>query len=220
MKTSVWMPTTGPIIGTIADHGGSHDQMCGALDLTGAVLVTAPFGYATLPACLRRSVADSLLDWFESDAPWRLVEADFYDQWEFSLWDVEAPEAKALTSNETLSRLRAGMGRLFGCDFSEKVAVAAHRLSGGQRIAIHNDYLAGEETHRLVVQLNRGLTDEQGGFLMLFNSADARDVHQVLRPAHRSGLAFEISASSFHAVSRVHGGERYTIVFSFYAKSR
>ena len=197
-----------------------HNHMCGALNLTNAALVSAPFRYATLPACLQRPVASSLLDWLELDAPWRLVEADFYEQWEFSLWDVEAPEANALTSDETLSDLRTAMGRLFGCDFSEKVAVVAHRLSGGQRIGIHNDYLAGEETHRLVVQLNRGRTDEQGGFLMLFNSADARDVHEVFRPAHRSGLAFEISSSSFHAVSQVHGGERYTVVFSFYVQSR
>ena len=197
-----------------------HDRMCGALDLTGAALVSAPFRYATLPVCLQRSVAGSLLDWLESDAPWRLVEAEFYEQWEFSLWDVEAPGTKALTSDEILSGLRAAMGRLFGCEFSEKVTLVAHRLSSGQRIAIHNDYLVGEETHRLVVQLNRGLTDEHGGFLMLFNSADARDVHEVLRPVHRGGLAFEISASSFHAVSRVHGGERYTVVFSFYAQPR
>ena len=89
----------------------------------------------------------------------------------------------------------------------------------GQRIAIHNDYLIGEETHRLIVQVNRGLKDEDGGFFMLFNSFDASDVHRVLRPIHGSAIGFEISPASHHAVSRLYGEERYTLVYSFYAVS-
>jgi hypothetical protein len=105
----------------------------------------------------------------------------------------------------------------FACQLTDRIDVVAHKLLPGQRIAIHNDHLVGEETHRLTVQLNRGLSDEDGGFFMLFNSRDAADVHGVLRPASNTAIAFEISTESHHAVSRLHGGERYTLVYSFHA---
>jgi hypothetical protein len=188
------------------------------IDLHAATTAAAPFPHALAAECLPADVAAALLNWLEADAPWRLVEADFYEQYEFSLSDVCGPPAAALTEPSALAGLRTEMTRLFGRRFETRVSVVAHKLLPGQRIAIHHDYLTGEETHRLVVQLNRGLTDADGGFLMLFNSGDPKDVHQILRPVHRSGLAFEISAHSFHAVSRQHANVRYTLVFSFYAE--
>jgi hypothetical protein len=188
------------------------------VDVAGVHLASSPFRYATLNDCIDAAAAAALLDWLEQGAPWRLATTDFYSQYEFSLFDVEAGPARALVSPDHLARLRQDMAQLFGRRFEARMTAVAHRLTAGQQIGIHNDYLTGEETHRLVVQLNRGLTDDQGGFLMLFNGGDARDVHSILRPRHRSGIAFEISAGSYHAVSRMHGGERYTLVFSFYAE--
>ena len=52
---------------------------------------------------------------------------------------------------------------------------------------------------------------------MLFNSDDARDVHRILRPAAGSTIGFAIGPASHHAVSRLYGGTRYTLVYSFYA---
>jgi hypothetical protein len=112
------------------------------------------------------------------------------------------------------------MGRLFGVRFRQDVTVVAHRLVPGHRIGIHNDYLPGGETHRFVVQVNRGLSDADGGLLMLFGSADPTDVRKVLRPVNTSAFAFEISPTSHHAVSQMHCNVRYSIVFSFYADTR
>ena len=75
----------------------------------------------------------------------------------------------------------------------------------------------GGETHRLTVQLNRGLRDEDGGFFMLFNSDDPSDVHRILRPVSASAIGFAIGPDSHHAVSRLHGGTRFTLVYSFHA---
>ena len=108
---------------------------------------------------------------------------------------------------------------MFSARLSEKIDCTVHKLVPGQRIRIHNDFIPGEETHRLLIQLNRGWHDDQGGFLMLFNSADPSDVHRVLSPSHDSVVGFAISESSNHAVSTIHGGERFTLVFSFYARS-
>ena len=91
--------------------------------------------------------------------------------------------------------------------FEDAVDVVCHRLLPTQKIGIHNDYLVGQETHRLTIQVNRGLTDTDGGVLMLFNSNDATEIHKLLHPLSLSGFAFEISADSHHAVSQVHGGD-------------
>ena len=68
----------------------------------------------------------------------------------------------------------------------------------------------------MLVQLNRGWREDQGGFLMFFNSHDPSDVHRLFSPTHNSVVGFAISESSNHAVSTTHGGERFTLVFSFY----
>lgn len=177
-----------------------------------------PFRHAILADCLSVPVGQELLRWFESDAPWVSKRTDFYEQFEFSCWDSAAPAAEYLTGEKTLAVVRALMTDLFGFGFESAVSIVCHKLVRGHRIGIHNDYLGGEETHRLTIQLNRGLADEDGGFLMIFNSDDPADIHQVFRPQHLSALAFEISADSYHAVSEMHGGERYTVIYSLKAQ--
>jgi Rps23 Pro-64 3,4-dihydroxylase Tpa1-like proline 4-hydroxylase len=95
------------------------------------------------------------------------------------------------------------------------IDVSAHRLVPGQVIRLHNDYIEDAETHRFLIQLNRGWQATQGGLLMLFAEEDASSLQHVILPIHASGFAFEISPSSFHAVSKVKRGERYTLVYTF-----
>jgi Rps23 Pro-64 3,4-dihydroxylase Tpa1-like proline 4-hydroxylase len=187
------------------------------LILDGLHAEATPFRHAVTASAIDTSFAGELLAWLEESAPWKHVRADFYEQFEFCLWDVAHPVAHELTSATTIGYLKAAFEDLFGYCFAPEVNVVAHKLIEGHRIGIHNDHLAGEETHRLVIQVNRGLSDADGGLLMLFNSGNADDVHRVLRPVHKSALAFEISGRSFHAVSRMHASERYTIVFSLRA---
>ena len=164
-------------------------------------------------------MVQALLQWFESDAPWRLVETDFYEQYEFSMLDVVLPEnVSELTSPDSLATLSREMAAIFDVTFGDRIMLVAHKLMPGQRIAIHNDYLTGEETHRLTVQINRGLHDEDGGLFMLFNSFNPEDVHRIIRPVCGSGIGFEIGENSNHAISRLYGGERYTLVYSFYKR--
>ena len=178
-----------------------------------------PFRYFLADQCLTRIVERDILAWFETNAPWRLAETDFYEQYEFSLFDSNLPGSlKSMILPDSLGRLRLVMGNAFQRRLSDRVNIVAHKLLPGQRIAIHNDYLSGEETHRLTVQINRGLSEQDGGFFMLFNSSNANDVHRVLRPVSGSAIGFEISPESHHAVSCLHGGERYTLVYSFYAR--
>jgi hypothetical protein len=52
---------------------------------------------------------------------------------------------------------------------------------------------------------------------MLFGGPEVETLEEVISPTSRSGFGFEISNSSYHAVSQVYQGDRYTLVFSFYA---
>ena len=192
----------------------SHEHGLGAIEV-----VDIPFRYFLARRCLAHSMEQALLEWFETTAPWKLVETDFYEQYEFSMLHAPLPEPLIpLTQSPNLSFLSRSMGALFDLIFSDRISVLAHKLVPGQRIAIHNDYLGGHETHRLTIQLNRGLRDRDGGLFILFNSADPNDIHRIIRPVAGSGLGFEIGENSNHAVSRLHHGERYTLVFSFYAR--
>ena len=187
------------------------------LKLDGWKSTDAPFRYATFARCLSPETGEQILRWLETDAPWSLTETDFYEQHEFSCWDSPDPVASFLTSDAVLAGVRNTMTALFGTDYDNDVNVVFHRLVPPQRIGIHNDHLSGEETHRLIIQLNRGMADGDGGVLMLFNSDDPADIHKLLRPVNLSGFAFEISAASHHAVSQVHGGARYTLIYSLHA---
>ena len=88
-------------------------------------------------------------------------------------------------------------------------------LRSKQTIRIHNDYLDGEETHRLLIQLNAGWDRKQGGLLMLFGDKRPESLARTIVPTHGSGFAFEISQASFHAVSSITDGERFTLVYTF-----
>ena len=177
-----------------------------------------PFRYFLARRCLTPDVERALLEWFETDAPWRLAETDFYQQHEFDMLDAALPpNAASVVAPDSVAAMRRTTAAIFDVVFDDRVRLTAHRLTRGQRIAIHNDYLVGEETHRLIVHVNRGLRDDDGGLFMLFDSCDPRDVHRIIRPVGGTGIGFEIGQHSNHAVSRVHGGERYTLVYSFYA---
>jgi Rps23 Pro-64 3,4-dihydroxylase Tpa1-like proline 4-hydroxylase len=175
-----------------------------------------PFPYTVSASFLDPALAAQVLEWLEAEAPWQLRIEDFYEQHEFELSeDILPAHLHGLIAPETLAGYIESMVGPIAPGNVHLVEATAHRLSGGQTIRIHNDYIGGEETHRLLVQLNRDWADENGGFLMLFSSSNADDVARILRPIHGSAVAFEISPASYHAVSPTVRGERYTLVFSF-----
>ena len=181
---------------------------------------TEPFPYFTATEGLGKVIGSAFLVWLETEAPWKLVETDFYEQYEFSLVGIPLPPAlRYLTRRPFLDDLRAQVERIFGVRLSERTDCTAHRLVQGQRIRIHNDCIPEGETHRVLLQLNRGWHSGQGGYFMLFNSSDVSDVHRVFLPVSNSIVGFAISEKSNHAVSTVYDGERFTLVFSFYGNN-
>ena len=187
--------------------------------LTSLEVFAEPFPYFTAAEGFGEDLSSAILGWLETEAPWELVETDFYEQYEFSLLDVRTPpHLTVLAGRPFLDNLRVKVESIFGERLSDRIDCTVHKLVQDQRIRIHNDFIPGEETHRVLIQLNRGWHDDQGGFLMFFNSHDPSDVHRVFSPVHDGVVGFAISEDSNHAVSTIHGGERFTLVFSFYGK--
>jgi Rps23 Pro-64 3,4-dihydroxylase Tpa1-like proline 4-hydroxylase len=190
------------------------------LNLSAVESFSQPFDYFVSPLALRDHISKGLLDWLETGAVWKLVETDFYEQYEFSLWDVDVPpELLLFREPDFLSALKTKVEGLFKMELSNDIDVAAHKLIPGQRIRIHNDFFSGETGCRLIIQLNRSFKDEDGGLLLLFNSSNPADIHKAFRPIHNSAIGFIVSPTSNHAVSTIHGGERFTLVYSFYGKN-
>lgn len=188
------------------------------VNLSSVRLEMDPFPFSVLPEALCPEVEQATLSWFERAAPWRLTEESFYSQHEFDMRDVDLPrDVGQLADDTTTAEMRDMMSDLFRRRLRATVDVTAHRLTKGQRIRIHDDYIEGAETHRLIVQLNRGWSVGDGGHLLLFGSGEPEDVRVVLAPVSRQALIFEISRRSHHAVSEVVRGERYSIVYSFHA---
>jgi Rps23 Pro-64 3,4-dihydroxylase Tpa1-like proline 4-hydroxylase len=194
-------------------------MMSTPLRLSNVEAFSQPFQYIVSPEAFDPDAGNVILAWLESEVPWKLVEADFYEQYEFSLWDVSLPTRLAfLRTPAFLAAIKQRMAELFGVNFGHWVEVTAHKLIAGQRIRMHNDFIPKAETHRLLIQFNRGWQDDHGGFFLFFNSADPADIHKIFRPVHNSAVGFAITTTSYHAVSTVYAGERFTLVYSFYGQ--
>ena len=170
---------------------------------------------------LGSALAEATLHWMESHAHWALRIADFYEQWELHLDRKTVPKPlEELLDLAFVDNLKRRILDPITESELTLVEVTAHKLVAGQTIRIHNDYMEDAESQRILIQLNRGWRDEQGGLLMLFGSGNSADVQRIIRPLHRSAFGFSISDRSFHAVSTILEGERYTLVYSFNRTTR
>ena len=176
-----------------------------------------PFDHFYMPTAFGDQESLTVLNWLQTKAPWKLVTEDFYTQYEFDLKDASLPkEVDFLRDRKFLDHLIRQFESVFSLKLSDLVDVTAHKLITGHTIRLHNDFIPDQETHRLLIQLNSNWKDENGGFLLFFRSSDPKDVDRIIRPVHNSAVGFAISPKSNHAVTTIHDGERYTLVYSFY----
>jgi Rps23 Pro-64 3,4-dihydroxylase Tpa1-like proline 4-hydroxylase len=186
-------------------------------DFSRSVAASTPFPHLRTPELVDEELGAAALAWLRDRAPWRLRVEDFYEQHEIGLLDADLPAGVApIIDTQFLEGIRRGLEDGLPHEASlHLVDVSAHRLTRGQTIRIHNDHIGGEETHRLLLQLNEGWSPDQGGLLMLFSQDRPEALTNVILPKHRSGFGFRISADSHHAVSTIRNGERFTVVYTF-----
>ncbi|AQG78827.1 cyclophane-containing peptide 2OG-Fe(II) oxygenase YhhC [Spirosoma montaniterrae] len=196
--------------------------MAALFNLTPPERLDAPFPHVAIRHFLSVGTADELLSWFETTPAWRRhVEDGFYDTYDLDLRRAELPASlTTLISTDTTNQLRLYMEAIFGTRLTEQTDVMGHKLQVGQVIRVHSDYGPVGQTHRLVIQVNRHWSTAQGGILMLFdreNPDETEGINRYYLPANQSAVGFEISPYSHHAVSPIIHGDRYTLVYSFYA---
>ncbi len=179
-----------------------------------------PFPHFVGPEFLDAATADALLAWLDA-RPWQSVGLDGYDGYcDAPLTASNLPEAlRGLVAPGFLIQLRQLLAQFFPIDSSGYVRVTAHRILTGGALTAHTDVSHIRFTHRLLVQLNRGWNPECGGLLCLHAGnprAGQEPPRKSVAPIHRSGFAFEISQRSFHSVTPVLHGQRYTLSYTFY----
>ncbi|WP_341790501.1 cyclophane-containing peptide 2OG-Fe(II) oxygenase YhhC [Rickettsia endosymbiont of Polydrusus tereticollis] len=179
-----------------------------------------PFKYFIAKKFFTDEYANILLKWVQGHTAWTRVIKHFYDQYEFRINKSDSLPSfvNVLVETEFLQKIRKYAEYAFKVALKDKIDVDLHKLLPGQAISIHNDHTGNPdyETHRIVVQLNNGMTVENGGILCTFKSNSIDNVDKAIRPMHNSCFGFEISKDSYHAVSPVIYGERFTLIFSMY----
>ena len=186
------------------------------LDLSDIAFFQAPYSHFHTSSAFSDSIAGKIYNWASDDAPWSLVETDFYEQYECSLLNVMLPyELRFLSHPASLRFVKQKMEKIFNVTLAETVEMTAHKLTNGQSIRLHNDYIGHQETHRLIIHLNAEWKDENGGLFIICYSPEPEDIYGIIRPLYNSAVGFAISEHSHHAVSKVHGPDRYSLVYSF-----
>lgn len=176
-----------------------------------------PFPHVFCPQILVPKVADEIQQELEF-ASWRLVETEFYQQYEFSLLDCSYALGPSLTAFRDVvlsGEFVLLLSRLTGHAGLRIVDIACHKSTKGQAIGIHTDYSEDEEICRLTLHFNESWKLEEGGLFVVFGSENPNSAVAAFLPEMNTAILFEISEQSFHAVTCVDGMRpRYSIVIA------
>lgn len=144
-------------------------------------------------------------------------------EWQVSLKYQVQHLSGGNVSRELLVAGRDLFENQFNSVIGNRFAVVSHKMVPGQLVGIHNNLPEQDrrriENFRLVCYVDRDFQDEKGGHLILFGSKNVSDVLDAVRPVFNSAILMQLSDNSFHAVSRVRWGTRYSIVASYWGYS-
>lgn len=178
-----------------------------------------PYKYFFCNSAFTKDVSAAILEWLKTSAPWKRVNETFYDQYEFSVYDAKIPTtAGFLISSDFKKKVKRFAEHTFDAALADEIDIVAHKLINGDTIKIHNDYIEGRESHRILFNFNDNWCEENGGYFMVFSSPDPDNIQDLFLPINGSMHGFEISRNSHHAVSKVYNNTRYSIIYSFYRK--
>ena len=186
------------------------------IDFSDTTIEQSPFPHFCAKSVFSSALEKDLYTWLSSTIIWELTRTEFYEQYEFSLLHVTLPSnLRCLIADELIDAVKEQIEVTFEVSGLKLAGATVHKLTDGQCIGVHNDFIGKEESHRVLVQINANWTEDNGGYLLLFNSANAEDVSDIILPVSNSAFGFEISNKSNHAVSKVYNFSRYTLVYTF-----
>ena len=174
-----------------------------------------PFEFAVGVNILQN--ADDVLNWLDGNDYWKRHDGGFYNADVMSVEKLDPPALCApLFRAEGRTGLEKAASRLFGEHLQLHGPVVAHRMTTPQGIGIHSDAPEpGEETHRLVVLLADGWSRPQGGHFVLLERDSPMSAKTIIPHRHNTAIAFRLTGQSFHAVTTLTAGRRFSIVASF-----
>ena len=176
--------------------------------------VTSPYRHVRMYPILKPALAQRALSWLRGTEAWARQEGAFFRHDTFALTPgVVPPEAAQIVSPKTLGSLRAILQSRFGTEVEPFAHVEAHRSTMRDDIGLHTD--ADVSEIRLMLNLNARWTPGQGGVLQLQDRPDRPCRHVRYRPLHNSATAFRTAPDSYHRVSPMQEGERYTLLYRF-----
>jgi hypothetical protein len=170
------------------------------------------------------STAELLIEWLEKTNQYVSATGDFYQQSMFPLSPNNiSKELTGLFAPSTRGYIRSCAENAFETQFHDNFIVTAHRHLQGQGTLIHNDYhpdphtLKYGFTHRIIVYLNRVNTVD-GGILGVYRSTNTEDLVTSIYPIHNTAVGLEFGPTSYHDVSPITKGERYTLNFTLLSR--
>ena len=184
-----------------------------------AKIYTNPYRYSILTNYESQEL-EALLMWMKQHDGWRRSLTSFYDQYEMRFSANDTLGIVPFINLNNIAKIIEHFKVVYVTDFHPFVTITAHILEEGQGIGIHSD--ASEdlgETHRLLIQLNHNWDLNNGGQLIFFTEKNKQAVHHVIVPEFGSLITFECNESSYHAVSDIKSGKRYTLVISGWEKN-
>jgi len=176
-----------------------------------------PFAHHLVAPALEESVANSLLDIFDS-VDWTRRGCSFYRL------DVPALLEDKHTIREVLGQSTQVIGRrqlfeeAYGLRLSPKPGLEIHRYSEGCGIGPHTDAEPPELRH--VICLNRGWHLERGGVWILASDSKLFEGKSYLPSLSNTGFAFPTSPRSFHALSTYRGVPIYCVTLRYQIERR
>lgn len=145
---------------------------------------------------------------------WAEAVQHFYRQREVNL--NQSAYYSGLFDEQVRDRIACSLGAFFGVRLGANFDVAAHKMITGDCIGVHTDANAFGETHRMTVTLNDGWSIAEGGVLLALNTGNLASVRDAWLPTANNGFLFEISETSYHAVTPIVGPRpRYSLILTF-----
>jgi hypothetical protein len=166
-----------------------------------------PFEHALSRAAVGDASCEQLVSTFEAELSWVRHDTSFYH-----CWIAEITEAVEGALREALRRR---VQDLLGVPLASTSMVTAQRMDPGDHATSHTDRpLLGYEAARVVLHLNRGWREADGGRCELLDAHAGAPVDS-LPPAWDHAFVFLASPDSHHAV-RPAAVVRRTAVFHFW----
>lgn len=185
-------------------------------DFSHAQVFNEPYPHSWIAQLFPSDANREMRSWLHTCDCWEHTVTDFYEQYEFSLQSTKLPASlEFFTDDEATAAMTDWMVSTFEAPELVVSDVVVHCLHPGHKIGIHNDHIEGGETHRLLIQLSDDLV---GGDLLMFKEMDSRSLRRIIKPMFGTAYAFAISTDSYHAVSKVENGRRYSLIYSFCRK--